>query len=39
MKHQFAFWLSSFIAIAMTPQAHAVQILTWERLPLAIPWS
>lgn len=37
MKHQFAFWLSSVIAIAMTPQAHAVQILTWERLPLAIP--
>ncbi|WP_095094084.1 TIGR03749 family integrating conjugative element protein [Pseudomonas sp. Irchel 3A5] len=37
MKHQFAFWLSTVIAIAMTPQAHAVQILTWERLPLAIP--
>ncbi|GAE53768.1 TIGR03749 family integrating conjugative element protein [Xanthomonas arboricola] len=37
MKHQFAFWLSSVIAIAITPQAHAVQILTWERLPLAIP--
>ncbi|MBG3848987.1 TIGR03749 family integrating conjugative element protein [Xanthomonas sp. WHRI 8391] len=37
MKHQFAFWLSTVIAIAMTPQVHAVQILTWERLPLAIP--
>ncbi|VFR85130.1 hypothetical protein ISE1_3751 [plant metagenome] len=36
MKHH-AFALLGLIAVAMAPAAQAVEILRWERMPLAVP--
>ena len=37
MKKRVALWLGAALVIAITPLAHAVEILRWERLPLAVP--
>ena len=36
MKHH-AFALLGLIAVTMAPTAQAVEILRWERMPLAVP--
>ncbi|HBP2260274.1 TPA: DUF3438 family protein, partial [Pseudomonas aeruginosa] len=36
MKHP-VFALLGLLAVAAAPIAHAVEILRWERMPLAVP--
>ena len=36
MKHHVLAWLG-LLTVALVPSAHAVEILRWERLPLAVP--
>lgn len=37
MNKQVVLWLSAAVVIAVTPMVQAVEILRWERLPLAVP--
>lgn len=37
MKNRIALWLGAAMAIAMPPLAQALEVLRWERLPLAVP--
>ncbi len=37
MRKQVPLWLSAAVVVAIAPLVHAVEILRWERLPLAVP--